>query len=353
MKSVGDIPASGPGEEPDILAARTPQAGGRPAPPTPPPSHPKFRDDARVRDFRRFLADERNASPHTVAAYLRDLGQFAFFAFRDSAPPFPWKDAGRFAARAFLVECGRAGESPASLRRKLSAVRTFFNFLIREGDVGKNPFGGVRSPKMARKLPQILSQDQIDALIRAPLDELSARGGDPSDEDLYAAWRDSAIFEFLYSTGARIAEAAAASVADVSLETGVVRLFGKGRKQRISALGRPAIEALVQALSCADRLWHDGFEKGARLFRNLRGGPLSTRSIQRNMKRWLRAAKLPETVTPHKLRHSFATHMLDAGADLRSVQELLGHASLSTTQNYTHVTVERLRQIYEKAHPLA
>ena len=165
-----------------------------------------------------------------------------------------------------------------------------------------------------------------------------------------AAWRDAALFEFLYGTGARVAEAAAARVTDFNPATGVIRLFGKGRKERLSALGRPALDALEQALSFADLLWGDGRSPSSHLFRNLRdGAPLTTRSMERAMKRWLAAAGLPPSMTPHKLRHSFATHMLDAGADLRSVQELLGHASLSTTQIYTHVTIERLRDTYDRA----
>lgn len=317
------------------------------------PLNPFLGDDPMASAFATRLADIRNSSPHTVAAYMQDLAQFAYFVFGDSKAPFDWKTADRFAVRSFLVECSRVGDAPASVRRKLSAVRSFYRDLIREGMAKSNPCEGIRGPKLSRKLPEILSQEQIDSLIRAPLEALDTGDGQPSCEEAYQAWRDSAIFEFLYATGARVAEAAGSNVADVSLDTGIVRLFGKGRKERLSALGKPAIDALRQALSFADLLWHDAKSPASPLFRNLRGGRLTTRSMERTMKHWLSSSGLPSSVTPHKLRHSFATHLLDAGADLRSVQELLGHASLSTTQIYTHVTVERLRRIYGEAHPRA
>ena len=320
------------------------------------PLHPDLPHDPEAEAFLRHLSIERNFSQNTSSAYLQDLAQFARFQFGDTSAPFDWPSVNRHAIRAFLVECSGAGEAPSTMRRKLSALRTFFKFLVREGRIEANPCTGVRGPRPKRTLPQVLTQDQIDALIRAPLEALPGKEGQGSTgmEDAYAAWRDSALFEFLYGTGARVAEAAGAHVGDVNLNNGVVRLFGKGRKERLSALGRPALDALRQALSFADAIWGGGFAPDAPLFRNLRdGGPLTTRSMERTMKRWLTASGLPPSVTPHKLRHSFATHMLDAGADLRSVQELLGHASLSTTQIYTHVTIERLRETYEQAHPRA
>ena len=349
MKRLAGQTTYSAGDGPVPLAARTGAAV------TPPPVHASLADDPAAVAFVSHLADERNVSRNTVAAYLRDLGQFAFFQFGDAPPPFDWGSAGRGSVRAFLAECGESGESAASVRRKLSAVRTFFRFMIREGAIDSNPCGAIRGPKLSRRLPQILSQDQIDCLVRAPLEALSRQSGaTPVAQDAYAAWRDSALFEFLYGTGARVAEAAGASVRDVDLKSGAVRLFGKGRKERLSAIGAPAIAALAQTLSFADELWGDGRDPDSPLFRNLRDGArISTRSMERSMKRWLSAAGLPPEVTPHKLRHSFATHMLDAGADLRSVQELLGHSSLSTTQIYTHVTIERLREIYEAAHPRA
>ena len=317
------------------------------------PLHPALSGDPWAAALVLYLSGERNDSPNTLSAYVQDLAQFAEFQFRGEDPPFDWVAVDRFAVRAFLAECGEAGDAAATVRRNLSALRTFFGYLLREEAVETNPCGGIRGPRLHRKLPQILTQEQIDTLIRAPLDALGEKDT-PAPEAVYAAWRDSALFEFLYGTGARVAEAAAARVADVNFSDGVVRLFGKGRKERLSALGAPGLSALGQALSFADMLWGDGRSPASPLFRNVRdGGQLTTRSMERSMKRWLSAAGLSATVTPHKLRHSFATHMLDAGADLRSVQELLGHASLSTTQIYTHVTIERLREAYDNAHPHA
>ena len=327
----------------------------------PQPLHPRAGEDPWIAAFVRHLGSERNDSANTVAAYRQDIAQLAAFAFKDAAPPFPWSSVDRYSVRAFLIESQRSGAAATTTRRKLAAVRTFYKFLLREGAVSRNPCAMVRGPKAPRRLPEILTREQVVRLIEAPLAALKPGDGDgseggeraPSPEAAYAAWRDNAVFEFLYSTGARVAEAAGARLRDVDLDTGVVRLFGKGRKERLAALGKPAVEALRQSLAFADILWGDAFAPASPLFRNLRGGVLTTRSMERQMKRWLPAAGLPDSLTPHKLRHSFATHLLEAGADLRSVQELLGHASLSTTQIYTHVTIERLREIYASAHPRA
>lgn len=322
----------------------------------PPPVHTGAHDDPLVADFCRYLESERGFSSHTLSAYLQDVAQFAQFQFGDEQPPFDWQSVDRFAVRAFLATCNEYGESNATIRRKLAAVRTFFRLLVRNGQAKVNPCTGIKGPRIAKRLPKILSQDQIDKLIRAPLEAVSS--GDAGDgdslEQIYAAWRDSALFEFLYGTGARVAEAAAACIGDVDFSSGIVRLFGKGKKERLSALGKPGLDALRQTLSFAQAIWGDGLAREAHLFRNIRdGGPLTTRSMERQMKHWLAEIGLPSSITPHKLRHSFATHMLDAGADLRSVQELLGHSSLSTTQIYTHVTIEKLREEYESAHPEA
>lgn len=317
------------------------------------PLHPFAGEDPGVVAFRRHLADEAFASPHTLSAYSQDIAQFAAHAFHGARPPFDWAGVDRFVVRAFLVACQKGGEAPTTTRRKLAALRTFYVFLLREGVVSRNPCASLRGPKMARSLPDVLTKDQIDRLLRAPLEALRSLPRSPRAEEAYAAWRDAALFEFLYSTGARVAEAAGATVGDVDFKTGVIRLLGKGKKERLAVLGRSALAALRQALAFAGYLSHETEGPSSPLFRNLRGGPLTTRSMERQMKQWLAAAGLPPKWTPHKLRHSFATHMLDAGADLRSVQEMLGHSSLSTTQIYTHVTIEHLREIYESAHPRA
>ena len=318
------------------------------------PLHPQAMSDPLLQSFARHLKAEVAVSPHTYDAYLQDLAQFAFNTFNNTAPPFAWGRVDRYAVRAFLVECSRNNAAPSTTRRKLAALRTFYTYLLREEKVKRNPCAGLRGPKLPKKLPEVLTIRQIEQLIASPTDSLVGdRDNAPDTAETFSAWRDRALFEFLYSTGARVAEAAAISIRDVDFESGVVRLEGKGRKERLSVLGRSAVNAVLEMLKYAEDLFDGVMSPNAPLFRNQKGGRITTRSIERQMKHWLDTAGLPATVTPHKLRHSFATHMLEAGADLRSVQELLGHASLSTTQIYTHVTIEHLREIYESAHPRA
>jgi integrase/recombinase XerC len=312
--------------------------------------------DPWVAQFVRHLTAERNASPHTVAGYLQDLAQFAASVWPQARPPYDWRAPDRAVARAFLVRFAREGAAPSTTRRKLSAVRAFYKFLEREEMVPRNPFGGVRGPRLARRLPQILAVTQVQALLEAPVHALaeSERSGTPAaPEAVYGALRDAAFLELLYSTGARVSEAAGLTRRQMDLVGGVARVRGKGKKERLCALGRPAILALEKAIEISEMLWPESRQENAPVFLNLHGGPLTVRSMERSMKKWLAAAGLPAELTPHKLRHSFATHLLDAGADLRSVQELLGHASLTTTQIYTQVSVERLKEVYRHAHPRA
>jgi len=316
--------------------------------------------DPCVDHFTRYLVHERSASRHTVAAYVRDIGQFAAFTWgKDGKAPFAWPSADRFAARRFLVEFQKSGMQAATTGRKLASLRTFYRFLEREEYAEVNPFAGLRAPRKPRKLPSLLTRDEVVRLLDAP-DRIMRREKNAGEKQLspereYAILRDKAVLEVLYSTGARVAEIAGTTEGDVDLLSGVVKVRGKGKKERICPLGQPAFRALRDAMKKADQLW-PGAERGRKsrpVFRNLKGGALSARSIERAMKTYLREADLNPDLTPHALRHSFATHMLDAGADLRSVQELLGHASLSTTQIYTHVTVERLKRVYEDTHPRA
>ena len=318
------------------------------------PLHPQAAADPLAAAFATHLKAEVRASPHTRSAYAQDLAQFAQSAFPNAAPPFRWERVDRYGVRAFLVACQKNGDAPATTRRKLAAVRTFYTFLVREGRVSRNPCAGVRGPKMPQRLPIVLTQKQVADLLDAPLAALSPDDGHPvTQQEEFAAVRDKAILEFLYSTGARVAECAAVSLRDADLDAGTVRLEGKGRKERLAVLGGPATLAIRAMLERAEALFDNATAPSSPLFRNLEGGRLTTRSIERMLKHWLSAAGLPANVTPHKLRHSFATHMLEAGADLRSVQEMLGHASLSTTQIYTHLAIERLREIYQSAHPRA
>lgn len=331
-----------------------------PPPPVPvPPALVSVADDPSVAQFVRHLRAERNASEHTVAAYLSDILQFCRQAWGDDAqPPFPWKSPDRFAARRFLASFQKAGLAPATARRKMSSLRSFYRFLVREEWVKNNPFAGLQQPKAGRRLPQVLSRDEVLRLIEAParLRE-AARAKEKKGATLfadYAALRDTAILELLYSTGMRIAELCGMTDARLDLLSGTALVRGKGKKERFCPIGRPAAQALQTALEARDGLRaHLGTGRMQTLFANRFGGPLTPRSVERSLKKYLAAAGLNPATTPHALRHSFATHLLDAGADLRSVQELLGHASLSTTQIYTHVSVERLKEEYGKAHPRA
>ena len=315
--------------------------------------------DGAVAAFRGYLEQEKNASAHTVSNYLRDIRQFAAFTWADDAKGgLPWGEADRFAGRRFLMSFQKAGLSPATTGRKLSSLRSFYRFMQREEMLEQNPFAGLHAPKKARTLPYVLSIDEVTRLLEAPRRELARRESTsrepPTPVQVYAATRDTAVLEVLYSTGARLSEVAGLLEEDVDLLSGVVKVRGKGKKERLCPLGGPACRAIEQAVREADTLWAGVGRRGRRpVFRNLSGEALSGRSIERIMKRYLAAANLDRKLSPHSLRHSFATHMLDAGADLRSVQELLGHASLSTTQIYTHVTVEHLKRVYENAHPRA
>ena len=328
------------------------------APPVPLPNRNDAAADAEVLRFVRYLRAERNASEHTVSGYVQDIGQFAAFMWpKDSVkPPFDWNAPGREQARAFLVAFHRGGWSPTTTRRKLASVRAFFRYLEREERVAINPFAGLRGPRLGRRLPTVLSVQEVEAFLASPLAALEAKRSHQDNVTplaAYAAWRDTAIFEVLYSTGCRISEIAALTWGAIRFEQGTTVVEGKGRKQRLCVLGEPACVALRTLRVIAGTLWSGADDAAARLFLNQRGQPLTTRSIELQMKVWLRAAGLPPELTPHKLRHSFATHLLDAGADLRSVQHMLGHASLSTTQIYTHVSIARLKEEYGKAHPRA
>lgn len=322
------------------------------------PSHdPRLIGDPVVRRFMDYLRVERNASPHTIAAYLGDLRQFIDATWGINAtPPHSWASCDRYAARRFLAGLHRTGQSPITVARKASSLRTFFRFLLREFMVPTNPFCGVHLPRRERRLPSVLSVVEVGRLLDAPTrlaESRIARAETPLQRRRieYAAARDRAIFELLYSAGLRVSECVSLRASQLDDLSGIVRVVGKGRKERLCPLGRPAIRALRTALQLRDELFPRLRGPAAPLFVNLNGQRLTTRSVQRILKPCLAIANLPGHVTPHTLRHSFASHLLDAGADLRSVQELLGHASLSTTQLYTHVSIQQLREAYERAHP--
>lgn len=330
--------------------------------------------DPAIAHFIRYLEAERDASPHTRQNYLLDIRQFCTQVWgEEGTPPFPWKTPDRFAARRFLAGVQKRGCSASTASRKMSALRTFFRFLVREGYVKDNPFSSIQRPKKTSYLPRVLSREEVLRLLDAPVawykqkNASATRKGKPSLSAFhatpqkgspafkaYACVRDQAILEMLYSTGMRLGELCGLTDARVDLLSGTVLVRGKGKKERLCLLGKPAAKALRDALDRRNRfLMAQNISRAECVFINHRGTALTPRSIERQLKNFLHEARLPHTVTPHVLRHSFATHLLDAGADLRSVQELLGHASLSTTQIYTHVSIERLKEVYEKAHPRA
>ncbi len=296
-------------------------------------------------ELERYLAHleaERRASPHTLRAYRSDLDRFAAVLAEQGLSPAQATPA---AVRAYLARAA-ATAGPASLARKLSALRALYRWLVRVGLAAANPARAVASPRRPRRLPEVLPEEEVAALVEAP----AAEGP--------LALRDRAVLELLYASGLRVAELTGLDAGDVDLAEGLVRVTGKRRKERIVPVGRPAREALARYLAEA----RPGLAAlpGARggtgpgpLFLNHRGGRLTARSVARRIDRWVLAAGLPRHVHPHVLRHCFATHLLGNGADLRGIQELLGHASLSTTQRYTQVDWKRLAAVYDEAHPRA
>ena len=290
--------------------------------------------------FARWLDVERRASPHTLRAYLCDLAGYAEYL---SAAGVPLVPSSPTAIRGWLGrEAGRCG--PVTLGRKLSSVRSLYRFLVKEGSAPSNPARSVQAPRRPKLLPEVLPEADVAALVEAP----------DSPEPL--ALRDRAFLELLYSSGLRVSELVGLDVGSVDLSEGLVRVLGKGRKERVVPVGGPAREALsrwIEEARPALRAGPDGARGGDALFLNYRGGRLAARSVARRIERWVAAAGLARHVHPHVLRHCFATHLLANGADLRGIQELLGHASLSTTQRYTHVDWKRLAEVYDGAHPRA
>ena len=300
--------------------------------------------DAAVRSFLTYLQVERGASPHTLRNYEGDLRQFLAFlrtAHKGSLPAPTAVDA--YAVRSFLAARAGLGDAKSSLGRKLAAIRSLFKYLAREGVVPQSPAAAVVTPKQEHRLPRVLTADDAKRLMDNP--------GSHEPRSV----RDQALLEVLYSAGARVAELVGLNVEDVDLDTGTATALGKGRKERVVLLGTKAVAALrayLDSLPLAPLVGR-GKGEGTPLFRNQRGGRLTARSVERIVAKECQALESFPTITPHTLRHSFATHLLDGGADLRAIQELLGHASLSTTQRYTHVALDRLMEAYDKAHPRA
>lgn len=308
--------------------------------------------DIQILQFLNHLKVERGFSPHTLRAYLNDLDQFAAYLkhgaralSRDPAEPKisatfeGLRDASKDQIRAFLAHVQTRGGSPRTSARKLAALRSAYRFFVRMEWMDDNPAQHVKSPKRRHDLPEVLSIPDAARLMEAP------------DGTQPLGLRDRALLETLYSSGVRASEAVAMRIPDLDLPHGWVRVFGKRSKERLAQLGSCAVQAIEAYLPARLQLHQPTHD---RLFVNFRGGPLTTRSVQRIIEKYVRKI-LPgrHEITPHTLRHTFATHLLDGGADLRAVQELLGHESLSSTQIYTHMSIDHLKDVYRRAHPHA
>ncbi len=291
-----------------------------------------------IDDFLRGMKTTRGASPHTLRAYGRDLAELdEFLVELEFAGP---ADVTPRTLRRFLARLDQRELADSTIQRKLSAVRALFRHLQKRGVIEHHPALGLRKRRSSQRLPGALETGEIERLLAAP------------DATTPTGRRDSALLEVMYSAGTRAAETVGLDRGDLDLTRGVARVRGKGKKERLAPLGTFAIEALGTYMTDAAR---PRPARGAQqaVFLNPRGGRLTTRSVGRIVSRHVLAAGIRRHATPHTLRHSFATHLLDAGCDLRAVQELLGHAHLVTTQIYTHVSIERLREVYERAHPRA
>jgi len=286
--------------------------------------------------FLQYLEQEKRLSIHTVTNYRRDLKQLTLFCAQQSLTS--WSEIKSKNIRQFISQLHRQGLAGRSIQRALSAVRSFYRFLIREGLTENNPALAVQAPKTEKRLPSTLDVDQMKSLL------------EHTNQDTFIACRDRAIMELFYSSGLRLAELAALNLRDVDFADSLVYVTGKGNKSRVVPVGNQAVSSLKNWLTKRDEL--DVIEQAA-IFITQQGRRLGVRSIQKRLSYWGKKQGISDQVHPHRLRHAFASHMLEASGDLRAVQELLGHADISTTQIYTHVDFQHLAKVYDKAHPRA
>lgn len=307
-----------------------------------------------IQQFLDYLKVEKNASPHTISSYYKDIMQFMeFLRGRNLAEDIEDLDhIGQTQIRSYLAQFQRRNYTKSTRARKLSSLRNFFKYLIREGYLKNNPIISISAPKREKKLPVFLDKEVIIKLLEAP-----------SPSGLMGV-RDRAILETLYSGGLRVSELVRLNVSDIDFISETLKVRGKGKQERMVPIGRPAVEAIRKYLGERSDLfrslkntetWGWSAKSGREqfVFANRFGARLTSRSIQRIVAKYMKQIALGSRISPHTLRHTFATHMLSAGANLRAVQELLGHKSISTTQIYTHITPERLKRVYDKAHPRA
>ena len=291
--------------------------------------------------FLQYLAVERNSSDLTIKSYREDLEMLVYFlTFDDGTLPAP-KDVTSQDLRQYVAAMSEAQYARSSISRRLATLRSFYRFCQRQGYTDSNPAKPLRNPRKQQSLPHFLSKDEIAKLISAP------------DITTPMGQRDQAIFETMYSAGLRVSELVGINDADLHLDEGLIRVRGKGRKERFAPMGSYAVTAIDSWLKVRSLAKNDHKTDAAAVFVNRFGRRISTRSIGRILQKYIQLTGLDSRTSPHTLRHSFATHLLDSGAEIRSVQELLGHKSLVTTQIYTHLTTAKLKDVYEKSHPLA
>lgn len=312
------------------------------------------RDDPWLRKFLQHLATDRGASGYTQRNYRQALAEFHAWHQRERQQPPDWARLQRDDFRSYLRSLGRHGLGRAAIQLRFSALRTFYRFLVRRGLAETSPVRNLALPKPGKRLPKFLTVEQMNTLLAAPLKPLAAQPRKPSAGrpiDPAACFRDAAILETIYSCGLRVSELCGLLAEDLDWNERLVRVRGKGRRERLVPIGETALTAIQRYWECLPAA--PTGQSAVFLAKRNPPRPISARQLQQRLKKHLAAAGLDARLTPHKLRHSYATHLLDAGADLRSVQELLGHAHLGTTQVYTHLSTERLKQAYDAAHPRA
>lgn len=296
--------------------------------------------DRYIEDFILYLKLEKNASEHTIASYTADIANFLSYATEQGFTG-GLDSVSHIQIRSYLAVMKEGGYARRTIARRIAALRSLFRFLCRENILESNPFNSVHTPKLEKRLPELLAETEIDELFCLP-----------AENEL--GLRDLAILELLYATGVRVSELVGLNLKDIDFDSRFVLVYGKGAKERIVPVGRKAIEALKDYLSRTRPTLCSGTNKvHQKVFVNSRGGPLTDRSVRRILEKYVTMLALSKRVSPHTIRHSFATHLLDHGADLRFVQELLGHVSLSTTQLYTHISREKLKSVYRQSHPRA
>lgn len=295
-----------------------------------------------IQQFIRYLQIEKNASQHTVDSYRADIELFVSFARSQGVCEAIFENVTSVLIRAYLADLKQKEYARTTIARRIASLRSFFRFLCREELVTGNPFSAIHTPKLAKRLPSFLDVGEVTELLRLPKPNL-------------LGYRDTAILELLYASGLRVGELVGLSLQDVDTASQYLLVYGKGAKERIVPVGRVALTALQRYLTHSRSVLSAKYKNKPhqKLFVNSQGGPLTDRSVRRIVDKYVTMLALHKKVSPHTLRHTFATHLLNNGADLRSVQEMLGHVNLSTTQLYTHITKDKLKAVYSNAHPRA